>query len=88
MKTNAFIPQDDIDMHNLNLEFYLIESVSYLRDTSHPPSSKFHGPLYLDSLNQSASPSISSNTLDFQSTSPNGDQVHSGHIPQTGSKSV
>jgi len=71
VKANHSIPQDEISALNLNLEFGSTKMVTYSSDIFYPLSSKFHDSLCHDPLDQSAPPTSSSHSLDFQVSSLN-----------------
>lgn len=52
-KANPLVFQDDINNHNFNIEYDLIDNMKSSRDVFPPLSSNSHSPLSLDFLDQS-----------------------------------
>lgn len=63
---DCLIPRDDIDVHNSNIQFDLVESIASSRDTFHLLSFTPHDILYLDLFNQISPPVIYLDTFDSQ----------------------
>lgn len=80
VKVNSSTPQDDPIILNLNPKSHSIESITFLRDICHPPSSTCHYSLYRDLLNQFAPPNSYSHSLDYQFVGSNCDRVQGIHI--------
>lgn len=78
MKTNSFIQQDGITIHNFSLESNL--------DFCHPLSSTGHDSLYHDLCERSIPPTSFSHCLDFCVASSNWDQIQGNHITDVGEK--
>lgn len=78
---DPFIPPNEIDVHSIDIESDMIETLVSSRDKCNHLSYTSHGFLYLDSLNNSTPPIGFVNTLDSQFVGQNGDQVQGGHIP-------
>lgn len=86
VKVDPLISQGDINMHNLNIESNLVESVTSSRDICHPLSFTPHVYLYIYLFNQSDPSPFSSDTLDSHVSGSNGDQVQGGHTAQVEEK--
>lgn len=79
VKTSPLISLDHIDVHKWNLEYGIIKNDVSSGDNCHPLSSTFHECLCLDPINQSASRTSTSETINFQLVGLNVDQVQDGH---------
>jgi len=80
VKVDLFIPQDNINEHDLSLKSDLISNILFLTDYFHPLSLTPHDSLCHFPLNKSNFPTITSNSLDSQSTGSSNDEVQGSNV--------